>query len=389
MIFRQRGLRRTRLDDRGGVTVFVAVCVFALIGIIGVAVDGGSKMRATERADYVAGEAARAGGQAIDPVEAITGKAIVVDPQDAQAAAQAYLRSVGATGTVSVSGDGKTLNVTITGYVRHEVPVGGRDRLVVGDRAWQGDPPARRHRTRRRKLMRTTHSPAAAAGRTLARVLKAVLSLLVLAGAVARAAAAAGLGHPGHLGVPPTTTSRTCWTGRTRARRFCCCSSRWAGSGGRSSAFCAVRELIAQVRGRTLARPARDGCLAARRGPPDRQHPGPAAHEFGPGLRRPGRAGHRGAPASPARGPGLARQPTPIRPRGPREHTGVRSVVHGARDAAGGEPVGHRRAGVGRRRAVEGDREPERGPRHGRRAGLPAEQLSAARLAVGDARCRR
>ncbi|MFF1741847.1 TadE/TadG family type IV pilus assembly protein [Streptomyces mirabilis] len=115
MIFRQRGLRRTRLDDRGGVTVFVAVCVFALIGIIGVAVDGGSKMRATERADYIAGEAARAGGQAIDPVEAITGKAIVVDPQDAQAAAQAYLRSAGATGTVSVSGDGKTLNVTITG----------------------------------------------------------------------------------------------------------------------------------------------------------------------------------------------------------------------------------------------------------------------------------
>ncbi|WP_434025834.1 TadE/TadG family type IV pilus assembly protein [Streptomyces graminofaciens] len=101
-------------DDRGGVTVFVAVCVMALIGIIGVAVDGGSKMRAVERADYIAGEAARAGGQAIDPAEAISGNAIVVDPQNAQAAAQAYLRSVGATGTVSVSGDGKTLTVNIT-----------------------------------------------------------------------------------------------------------------------------------------------------------------------------------------------------------------------------------------------------------------------------------
>ncbi|GAA3785617.1 hypothetical protein GCM10022206_26830 [Streptomyces chiangmaiensis] len=95
--------------------MFVAVCVFALIGIIGLAVDGGSKMRATERADYVAGEAARAGGQAIDPADAITGTAIVVDPQAAAAAAQAYLRSAGATGTVSVSGDGKTLNVTVTG----------------------------------------------------------------------------------------------------------------------------------------------------------------------------------------------------------------------------------------------------------------------------------
>ncbi|MCX4564391.1 Tad domain-containing protein [Streptomyces phaeochromogenes] len=115
MIFRQMRLSRARWDDRGGVTVFVAVCVIALIGIIGVAVDGGSKMRATERADYVAGEAARAGGQAIDPAEAINGNAIVVDPQDAQAAAQAYLRSAGATGTVSVSGDGKTLTVNVTG----------------------------------------------------------------------------------------------------------------------------------------------------------------------------------------------------------------------------------------------------------------------------------
>ncbi|MET9412213.1 pilus assembly protein TadG-related protein [Streptomyces sp. NPDC002935] len=102
-------------EDRGGVTVFVAVCVLALIAIIGVAVDGGAKMAATERADYVAGEAARASGQAIDPAQAVTGKAIVADPQDAMAAAQAYLRSVGATGTVSVSGDGKSVTVTVNG----------------------------------------------------------------------------------------------------------------------------------------------------------------------------------------------------------------------------------------------------------------------------------
>ncbi|MFE0921236.1 TadE/TadG family type IV pilus assembly protein [Streptomyces nigra] len=110
--------RRWRVDpgnDAGGVTVFVAVCVLALIGIIGVAVDGGGKMRATQRANHIAGEAARAGGQAIDPTEAIRGNAIVVDPQDATAAAQAYLRSAGATGTVSVLGDGTTLSVLVTG----------------------------------------------------------------------------------------------------------------------------------------------------------------------------------------------------------------------------------------------------------------------------------
>ncbi|MDQ0988784.1 TadE/TadG family type IV pilus assembly protein [Streptomyces sp. V3I7] len=115
MISRPAGLRRARLDDRGGVTVFVAVCVIALIGIIGVAIDGGSKMRATEHADYIAGEAARAGGQAIDPTKAISGEGTVVNPQDAVAAAQAYLHSARATGTVTVSGDGKTLNVVVTG----------------------------------------------------------------------------------------------------------------------------------------------------------------------------------------------------------------------------------------------------------------------------------
>ncbi|MGW1193229.1 TadE/TadG family type IV pilus assembly protein [Streptomyces sp. NPDC002559] len=113
MIF-HRTIRRVQLfDDRGGVTVFVAACVVALLGIIGVAIDGGGKMRAVERADYLAGEAARAGGQAIDPAQAVTGKAIVADPQAATAAAQAYLRAAGTTGTVSVSGDGKSLTVTV------------------------------------------------------------------------------------------------------------------------------------------------------------------------------------------------------------------------------------------------------------------------------------
>lgn len=115
MFFRTRELSGKRWGDQGGVTVFVAVCVLALLGIIGVAVDGGAKMHAVERADYIAGEAARAGGQALDPAQAISGTAIVVDAQDARSAAQAYLRAAGAAGTVSVSGDGKTLTVRVSG----------------------------------------------------------------------------------------------------------------------------------------------------------------------------------------------------------------------------------------------------------------------------------
>ncbi|MET9037665.1 TadE/TadG family type IV pilus assembly protein [Streptomyces mirabilis] len=119
-------------DDRGGVTVFVAICVIALLGIIGIAVDGGGKMRATERADFIATEAARAGGQAIDPAQAIAGTAITVDPQAAQAAAQAYLRSADMAGTVAVSADGKTLTVTTTStYNTKFLPAAGIGSLPV------------------------------------------------------------------------------------------------------------------------------------------------------------------------------------------------------------------------------------------------------------------
>ncbi|MGW2108315.1 pilus assembly protein TadG-related protein [Streptomyces sp. NPDC001948] len=124
--------RLDHVDDRGGIAVFVAICAIALIGIIGIAVDGGGKMRAVERADYLAGEAARAGGQAIDLDQAVTGKAIVVDPQAAAAAAQAYLHSAGASGSVSVSGNGKTLTVTVNGsYDTRFLSVAGIGSLSV------------------------------------------------------------------------------------------------------------------------------------------------------------------------------------------------------------------------------------------------------------------
>lgn len=121
-----------RFDDRGGITVFVAVCVIALLGIIGLAIDGGGKMRATESADFIATEAARAGGQAIDPAQAVPGEAITVDPQAAQAAAQAYLSSKGTAGTAIVSADGKTLTVTTKdSYATKFLSVAGIGSLAV------------------------------------------------------------------------------------------------------------------------------------------------------------------------------------------------------------------------------------------------------------------
>jgi Flp pilus assembly protein TadG len=88
--------------DDGRVSVFFAIALAAVIIIIGLTVDGSGRNRETERADNIAAEAARAGGQAINASQAITGGNKVVDPQLARAAAEAYLHSAGATGEVLV-----------------------------------------------------------------------------------------------------------------------------------------------------------------------------------------------------------------------------------------------------------------------------------------------
>ncbi len=109
--WQDRGRRVT--GDAGGIAVFTAIVAVALLGIIGLVLDGGGKLRATERADALAIEAARAAGQAIDPASAITGEAIHVDPQAASAAALAYLQRAGVSGQVTVSPDRTRLTVTV------------------------------------------------------------------------------------------------------------------------------------------------------------------------------------------------------------------------------------------------------------------------------------
>ncbi|MEU6631685.1 hypothetical protein ABZ905_25870 [Streptomyces parvus] len=122
---------RMRADD-GGVVVFVAICTVALLGLIGIILEGGGKMRATERADAVAMEAARAGGQALDPAGAVTGTRVRADPAAATAAAYAYLSSAGVSGQVSASADGRKLTVTVNDtYVTKILPVVGIGSMSV------------------------------------------------------------------------------------------------------------------------------------------------------------------------------------------------------------------------------------------------------------------
>lgn len=100
--------------DEGSITLFCCVASIGLFALVGLVVDGGAKVRALERADRIAAEAGRAGGQAINVPAAITGTTPVVDANRAISTAQAFLASQGATGTVRVIDGGRALVVDVT-----------------------------------------------------------------------------------------------------------------------------------------------------------------------------------------------------------------------------------------------------------------------------------
>lgn len=106
--------RRVRPRDEGRIALLVIVLTVAVLAMIGLSVDGGGKVRALERADSLASEAARAAGQQVLAAQAIQGGDKVVDPTAAVAAAREYLSAASVAGTVSVSLDRKHITVIVT-----------------------------------------------------------------------------------------------------------------------------------------------------------------------------------------------------------------------------------------------------------------------------------
>lgn len=95
-------------------TIFFAITVVGVLVLVGLIVDGGSKLRATQRVDEVAAEAARSAGQVIDLPTAVAGDGARVDVAGAVAAANAYLSAADVAGTVAVSTDGASIEITTT-----------------------------------------------------------------------------------------------------------------------------------------------------------------------------------------------------------------------------------------------------------------------------------
>lgn len=98
--------------DRGSVTVWVILGGLAMVLMVGLAVDGGGRVHAQQRAHDLTAQAARAGGERVEAAPAIEGRAVVIDPAAARVAARAYLTAAGVSGTVTITG-GTTITVTV------------------------------------------------------------------------------------------------------------------------------------------------------------------------------------------------------------------------------------------------------------------------------------
>ncbi|MBB5494685.1 pilus assembly protein TadG-related protein [Nocardiopsis metallicus] len=100
--------------DEGQLTLFFAIAVVGLLLVAGLVLDGGAQLRAAQRAQAIAEEAARAGAQAVDVDALMRGEATRLDPQQARTAATAYLNTSGATGSASAGTETVSVEATLT-----------------------------------------------------------------------------------------------------------------------------------------------------------------------------------------------------------------------------------------------------------------------------------
>lgn len=99
-------------DDRGQVTAFAVGIFLALWLLAGIVLDGGLTLAGKTEAMDTAQEAARTGAQQLDLARLRHHDEIHVLNKQAIQAARRYVASTGDSGTVSVTGDAVTVQVT-------------------------------------------------------------------------------------------------------------------------------------------------------------------------------------------------------------------------------------------------------------------------------------
>jgi Flp pilus assembly protein TadG len=103
----------------------------AMIILAGLAVDLGGQVLTRQHASNVAAQAARAGGQQLQPGMAIRGKGVRTDPARAAAAGRAYLAASDVTGTVQLRGGTTVIVHTTATYYTKFLSIIGIERMQV------------------------------------------------------------------------------------------------------------------------------------------------------------------------------------------------------------------------------------------------------------------
>ncbi|MCW3813593.1 pilus assembly protein TadG-related protein [Micromonospora sp. DR5-3] len=81
--------------ESGRISLFLAAALAGVLVVIGLAYDTAGQLRSLQRADDLAAEAARSGGQMIDRARAIEGGPKEIDEAAARDAVADYLRAAG------------------------------------------------------------------------------------------------------------------------------------------------------------------------------------------------------------------------------------------------------------------------------------------------------
>ena len=111
----------------GGMSLVLLLCAVALLVVLGLVVDGGTKAQALDRANRIAMEAAAAGAQAVT-----TGGGDV-NAAAADAAVQNYLAAEGVTGDAQIQANRVDVAVTLTTPTKMLSMVGIDEITVTGD----------------------------------------------------------------------------------------------------------------------------------------------------------------------------------------------------------------------------------------------------------------
>ena len=111
----------------GGMSLVLLLCAVALLVVLGLVVDGGTKAQALDRANRIAMEAAAAGAQAV------TTRGGDVNAAAADAAVQDYLAAEGVTGDAQIQANRVDVAVTLTTPTKMLSMVGIDEITVTGD----------------------------------------------------------------------------------------------------------------------------------------------------------------------------------------------------------------------------------------------------------------